>query len=78
MSVGCLKILINKKPSTGTGILIIKSLGKRFYVRLATLLAAAEGTGYFFINKISNIQAFTVLGGLKCEMLANIVMELLL
>ena len=32
---------------------------------------AAEETGYFFINKISNFQSFIVLGGLKCEKLAN-------
>ena len=31
----------------------------------------AEGTGYFFINKISKIQSFIVLRGLKCEKLAN-------
>ena len=32
---------------------------------------AAEGTGYFFINKISSFQSFIVLGGFKCEKLAN-------
>ena len=36
---------------------------------------AAEGTSYFFINKISKIQSFIVLGGLKCEKLANNVIK---
>ena len=36
---------------------------------------AAEGTGYFFINKISKFQSFIVLGGLKCEKLANNVIK---
>ena len=32
---------------------------------------AAEGTGYFFINKISNFQSFIVLRWKKCVKLAN-------
>ena len=36
---------------------------------------AAEGTGYFFINKISEFQSFIVLGGFKCEKLANYVIQ---
>ena len=36
---------------------------------------AAEGTGYFFINKIAKLQSFFVLGGLKCEKLENNVIK---
>ena len=36
---------------------------------------AAEGAGYFFINKISKFQSFIVLGGLKCEKLVNNVIK---
>ena len=39
---------------------------------------AAEGTGYFFINKISKFPSFIVLGGLKCEKLANNVRKVII
>ena len=39
--------------------------------RLITGNPPAEWTSYFFNEKFSNIQYFTVLDGLKCEQLAN-------
>ena len=38
---------------------------------------AAEGTSCVFTNEISNIQSFSVFGGLKCEKLVKYVIKVI-